>query len=311
MILPKYYKILGLNNKNPTDSELKKAYKKAALKYHPDRNTEDKETSEKKFKEISEAYSVLNDKNKKHIYDTYGEDGLKSGMANQDNSSNLSNIFGNGFPKSNGKTFYFSSNGGFDIDPHDIFSQLFANDDLDFGMHFNQSKRNPIHSHRGKNINNQKLHKINLDCTLEDLYNGKIKKLKLTCTDYTKNTSFQKILEIDVKAGWKSGTTVKYNGEGDILLNGNRQDLLFVIGEKKHKWYERDGDNLVYNVKLSPEKKNKNIKISLPLLNKTHISFETNITSDNMRKIIENKGMPIRKSQSVVGYGDLIININI
>ena len=130
MTLPKYYNILGLSNQNPSEEELKKAYKKAALKYHPDRNQNDKENAEQKFKEVAEAYSVLSDKNKKHIYDSYGEDGLKSGVPTNNfdfNSMNGNNIFRN-----NGSSFVFStsSNNHFDIDPHEIFSQFFNNNDM-------------------------------------------------------------------------------------------------------------------------------------------------------------------------------------
>ena len=71
-----YYQILGIN-KQATENEIKKAYRKQALKYHPDRNPNNPE-AEKKFKEVSEAYEVLSDANKKQIYDQYGEEGLKA-----------------------------------------------------------------------------------------------------------------------------------------------------------------------------------------------------------------------------------------
>lgn len=95
-----YYKILGLD-KNATDSDIKKAYRKMALKYHPDRNPNNKEEAEKKFKEIGNAYSVLSDKNKKKQYDTFGEEGLKGmgegGMGGDFNAFNIfQNVFGGG-----------------------------------------------------------------------------------------------------------------------------------------------------------------------------------------------------------------------
>ncbi len=73
-----YYNILGVARSASAD-EIKKAYRKNALKYHPDKNPGDA-TAEKKFKEISEAYEVLSDDNKKQIYDQYGADALKAGM---------------------------------------------------------------------------------------------------------------------------------------------------------------------------------------------------------------------------------------
>ncbi len=70
-----YYEILGVS-RNATDEEIKKAYRKLALKYHPDRNPGDKE-AEERFKEAAEAYEVLRDPQKRQIYDQYGHEGLK------------------------------------------------------------------------------------------------------------------------------------------------------------------------------------------------------------------------------------------
>lgn len=69
-----YYKILGVA-KSANDDDIKKAYRKLALKYHPDKNKEP--DSEEKFKEVAEAYEVLSDKKKRDVYDRYGEEGLK------------------------------------------------------------------------------------------------------------------------------------------------------------------------------------------------------------------------------------------
>ena len=78
-----YYAILGVA-KDADDDQLKKAYRKLALKYHPDRHSskteKEKEAATEKFKEISEAYDVLSDKEKRQIYDQFGEEGLKQGV---------------------------------------------------------------------------------------------------------------------------------------------------------------------------------------------------------------------------------------
>lgn len=71
-----YYQTLGIQ-KSATNDEVKKAYRKLALKYHPDKNKA--AGAEEKFKEVAEAYEVLSDKSKREIYDKYGEDGLKRG----------------------------------------------------------------------------------------------------------------------------------------------------------------------------------------------------------------------------------------
>lgn len=71
-----YYKILGIP-RSATDDEIKKAYRKLALRYHPDKNKSP--NAEEKFKEVAEAYEVLSDKSKRDLYDKYGEEGLKGG----------------------------------------------------------------------------------------------------------------------------------------------------------------------------------------------------------------------------------------
>lgn len=119
-----YYNILGIS-KNATEDEIKKAYRKQALKYHPDKNPGDKD-SEKKFKEISEAYEVLSDDKKRQIYDQYGADALKGGMgAGPSSGAGFSSMeealrtFMNAFGGGGGGESIFDTffGGGFDADP--------------------------------------------------------------------------------------------------------------------------------------------------------------------------------------------------
>ena len=100
-----YYKILGLE-KNASDADIKKAYRKLAVKYHPDKNPNNNE-AEEKFKEINEAYSVLSDKEKKQQYDRFGKQG----------------VGGNGGPSMG------------NVNPHDIFNMFFSGGNSPFNMH--------------------------------------------------------------------------------------------------------------------------------------------------------------------------------
>merc|ERR1719231_995813 len=118
-----YYTLLGLTTESPSEEELKKAYKKAALKHHPDRNKNNKEAAEAKFEEVAEAYAVLSDPQKKQIYDAYGEEGLKAGPPPPQGGGGMGggmppgfggfggmggdNVFSDG----SGRTFVFSSCG--------------------------------------------------------------------------------------------------------------------------------------------------------------------------------------------------------
>ena len=102
-----YYEILSVS-KSASAADIKKAYRKLAMKYHPDRNPDDKE-AEAAFKECTEAYEVLSDEKKRQIYDTYGHDGLKSsgyrGPGNfEDVFSSFGDIFGDLFGFSGGRT---------------------------------------------------------------------------------------------------------------------------------------------------------------------------------------------------------------
>ncbi|KXN81285.1 hypothetical protein AN958_05333 [Leucoagaricus sp. SymC.cos] len=130
-----YYKLLGID-KSAGEDDIRKAYKKMALKWHPDRNKNSEEAT-KKFKEISEAFEVLSDKQKRTIYDQFGEEGLKGGGGPPPGASTGSSPGGagfGGFP--GGTTFTFTSGGpgggfsggrGFQpTDPQKVFEQMFG-----------------------------------------------------------------------------------------------------------------------------------------------------------------------------------------
>ena len=113
-----HYKILGIE-KNATDIEIKKAYKKCAIKYHPDRHQDDKELNEKKFKEVNEAYSILSDPSTKLNYDNFGFHGTCRQENNNDN-----------FPNMN---------------PNDIFRHIFGNMNMNDGIPVNPFMNNGGH----------------------------------------------------------------------------------------------------------------------------------------------------------------------
>lgn len=175
-----YYGILNVSRK-ATEDEIKKAYKKAALKWHPDRNQSNLDEANIKFKEISEAYEVLSDSNKRTIYDTYGEDGLKAGGPTSQHSSaqqqdEYPSQFGRGGP--GGQTFSFSTSGnpGFmPSNPDDIFKHFFASmggdpfsqgsPDMFSGQRRSFDSGNQMGSHQPKRPS--EVVKINLPVSLE------------------------------------------------------------------------------------------------------------------------------------------------
>lgn len=132
-----YYKILGIG-RDSDQNAIKKAYRKLALKWHPDKNGDNKEEAEAKFKNISEAYDVLSDENKKAIYDKYGKEGLTGGSGGGRNSQGFSFNFGGG-----GGGFHFRS-------ADDIFRDFFEHDPFGediladfFGSGFRRSRSRP------------------------------------------------------------------------------------------------------------------------------------------------------------------------
>lgn len=274
-----FYELLGVN-KDATDQEIKKAYRKLAMKYHPDKNAGDKE-AEEKFKEINEAYEVLSDKEKRERYDRFGPDAYDS-----------AGFGGGGF-----------SGAGFDFD--DLFSDLFSGFGGGFGGFSSRSSRNSAKMPRkGQDI------RIKLTITFEESAFGVKKDIELPAEDNcqfcngtgakdgtskekcktcngegmitktvrtplgtmmnqsvcpdchgtgekiidkcthcsgTGRIKDKKKISIDIPAGIADQNTLKIQGQGQAGYNGGpRGDLLVVITVKPHQMFKRDG----YDVKL-------------------------------------------------------------
>ncbi|EGC37112.1 hypothetical protein DICPUDRAFT_91696 [Dictyostelium purpureum] len=154
-----FYERLGVKP-DATEDEIKKAYRKMAIKYHPDKNQgPGKKEAEEKFKEISEAYEVLSDPDKKKMYDSYGSEGLKEGGFHASSAEDLfSHFFGGG---GGGAGFSF---GGMGDEDFGGFGGMFGGG----GRGGGSSKRN-----KGENIEHEMFR------TLEELYNGKLVKISI------------------------------------------------------------------------------------------------------------------------------------
>ncbi|KIM71425.1 hypothetical protein PILCRDRAFT_830337 [Piloderma croceum F 1598] len=346
-----YYKLLGVP-KSASEDDIKKAYKKMALKWHPDRNKGSEESS-KKFKEISEAFEVLNDKQKRTIYDQFGEEGLKGGGAppqGADAGPGFSS-FG-GFPGGGTKTFSFSAGpGGFGsgsrfspTDPNKIFEQFFNmsgggfggmggrrtvftddDDDDDVGTTFSfggmpggmPDRANGRQSQSGarrapSSSEPQKPSEITrpLKVTLEDLYSGAVKHLKVGRRLLSGATE-DKVLEIQIYPGWKSGTKVRFPKAGNEQPNGDSQDLVFVVEEKPHPTFTREGNDLVYKLKipLVDALAGSASRRTVDTLDgrKLQVPIPSGVIKPGQESIISGEGMPIRKEGSVKKKGDLIL----
>ena len=268
-----YYKVLGVP-RTANEVEIKKGYRKMALKYHPDKNKSP--NAEDKFKEVSEAYDVLSDKGKKEIYDKYGEEGLKAGGGNSG---------GGGGGSSGGPGFTYSYHGN----PHETFKMFFGDENpfenfFNFGgpggSSFRPSHFGPMGGHHesmetdddpfgfgmngghgmgghGAPRRKQQDSAVvrDLQVSLEDIFKGCTKKLKITRKvlnpDGRTTRMEDKILTIDVKSGWKAGTKITFPKEGDQVPNKVPADIIFVIKDKPHPMFSRDASDIKYKATIS------------------------------------------------------------
>ncbi|KAJ3762641.1 hypothetical protein F5878DRAFT_47670 [Lentinula raphanica] len=352
-----YYKLLGVGRDADEDA-IKKAYKKMALKWHPDRNGGSEESS-KKFKEISEAFEVLSDKNKRTIYDQFGEEGLKGGGGPPPGAGPGAGPSGfsgfSGFPGS-GSTFTFTSGGpsGFSSsggsfnpsDPMKIFAEMFGgangrspfmssfggmggrpgmqgfgDDDEDDSMNGSFTSfasgmpRRPNPS-RNTSFSKRSPSEITrpLKVSLQDLYSGAVKHLKVGRKLLNGSTE-DKVLDIQVHPGWKSGTKIRFARAGNEQVNGEAQDLVFVVEEKPHETFKREGNDLICNISipLRDALTHDGGKKQVETLDgrKIQVSVPAGIVKPGQETTVQGEGMPIRKDGMVKKKGDLIVKWNV
>lgn len=258
-----YYSILGVD-RNASEKEIKKAYRKLALQYHPDKNKSP--GAEEKFKNVAEAYDVLSDPQKKKVYDQFGEEGLKgtpggggfrTGGGSEEAFKIFESFFGNQNPfgGAGGFTHFTMGGGG---GPRAKRSNPFSRVQFDGSgeeMEFEPFGSNMFGGGASSDVRRKDTpieHPLHL--SLEELYNGCTKKLRITrkVLNPDGTGSLQdKILSIDVKAGWKEGTKITFPEEGDQNPGRIPADIVFVVKQKPHSLFTREGNDLIYTVPIS------------------------------------------------------------
>lgn len=334
-----YYSILGVN-KDADDDQIKKAYKKLAMKYHPDRNINNQEQSAEKFKEVSEAYEVLSDPEKRKIFDQFGEEGLKGGVPPgaggfnfgggsggtkfySFNPSNAEDIFsqffsqfgggGGGFggaKKGRSKSSASFSGGfpgmssGFSSFGFDDFGGMGGMGGMGGYPNYEQHSRGP-----------QKDPPIvkKLPCKLEELYSGKVKKLKITKRIFGPDGNFvpqEDIVEINIKPGWKSGTKITFAERGDEYPGKIPADMVFEIEELPHPIFKREGNDLVMNHTVSLKEALVGTHVNVTTLSGRHLKVNVrDVIAPNYEKRVKGEGMPNSKDPNV--KGDLVIRFRV
>ncbi|KAL7545343.1 hypothetical protein ACHAWF_008694 [Thalassiosira exigua] len=336
-----YYEALGVD-KDAADDELRRAYKKMAVKWHPDKQASKAESerkeAEEKFKKMAEAYDVLSDPEKRGVYDRYGEEGLKAGgPPDRDDDQGAAAGSGAGAsgghpygtrpsPGYGGSTTYGGGGAGY----------AYAGDPSEFFAHFTRASNQRQRSHgetpfdgpggleemlfggsSGAHHGGSKRHRrshlpercVSLSCTLEDLYRGRTRKLKITRKSLTAGRPTEKVLEVPIRPGFKAGTRITYSGEGDEAEPGLAEDIVFVVREVKHPRFVREGDDLHYEVRVS---------LGEALCGFTHdiIMLDERERIKRLRKrapvsnittqVIEGEGMPVSRRPGE--RGDLIVS---
>lgn len=322
-----YYRILGIT-KNSNEEEIKKAYRKLALKYHPDKNKD--ASAEEKFKEIAEAYEVLTDKKKRDTYDKFGEEGLKKGYGETGaEHSGPYHFTYNGDPYKTFENFFHASNGS----PFgNIFGGMTGGPggsvfDVDDGFYSHAGGPRSHHTRHGSARRHHAQPSAqpqpktqdaaiehDLPVTLEEVLRGTVKKMKINRKAlHADGRSYRedKVITINVKPGWKAGTRITFQREGDQSPNTIAADIVFIIRDKPHPLFKRDGSDIRYVHKLSlKEALACDTTVRIPTLTGEMVNLPVNeIIKPTTIKLIPYKGLPHTKEPTK--FGDLIVSFDI
>ena len=287
-----YYKTLGVE-RNATASEIKKSYRKLALKYHPD-TTKGNKTLEEKFKSINEAYAVLSDPEKRKQYDTFGAEGFNQRYSQEDIFSNfdLGSIFSEfGFGGA-------SPGGGA---TGDFFSSLFGGGRRGPGGpragggfgNFSQGVPN-----KGQNID------YSLTISLEEAFAGGKKELNFQSTGQN--------ITVTIPPGIATGQKLRVPGKGGASpMGGPAGDLFLNIQIAPHALFDSDGPDLTIVKTISVTEAILGTKIEVPTIDGKKIPLKVPAATQPGTKLrLRGKGMPILKSKPEK-RGDAFVQINV
>ncbi len=325
-----FYKILNLK-KNASENEIKRAYRKLAMKYHPDRNPNNK-NAEEKFKEIKEAYEVLSDSEKRIIYDQYGHAGIDPNMSGSSASAEASNfadafgdIFGDIFGSnrdrdnnnkgSNGKDLRYNLEITLEQAAYGFNTSIRVPSwDICKSCYGNGAKKgtSPIScftcSGQGQVRMQQGFFSIQQTCPK---CQGAGKVIPHPCLDCNGigRIKRNKTLEVKIPAGIENNMRIRSTGNGEPGLNGGSNGNLYIeIHIKPHKVFERDGDDLHYEMPISFSTAALGGEIEAPTLNGK--AFFVIPEGTQSGKIFRLRGKGIKNIRSSIP-GDLFCHVTI
>lgn len=284
-----YYDILGVS-KSASKDEIRKAYKKLSLKFHPDRNADNKD-AERQFKEVQEAWDVLSDDEKRSQYDRFGR------------------VLGKGEPhpgsdpgSGRSRTWTWSSDGGSaDIDLGDIFGSMggggfggFGSDNLWSQVGGQQKSR----ARKGADLRTEI--RVPFNVAVEGGNH-----------DVTLNRGgSRETLSVRIPAGIENGSTIRLRGKGEPGQNGAPDgDLLVVVKVSSHPWFRREKDDLVIEVPITPSEAALGTKVDVPTLSEGSLTVTIPPgTSSGQKLRLREHGVRNRKSQE---KGSLMVETKI
>jgi len=331
-----FYKILNVS-RNASQEEIKKAYKKAALKWHPDRNPGNAEEASEKFKEVAAAYEVLTDSEKKEIYDRYGEEGLKEGGGGggfHDAGSIFEQFFGGGF-----------GGGGRQQKPRrteDIVFELPVELDNLFTGKTRKLKVNKkiiCGDCGGEGSKTKGALKTCTRCNgrgirmvQQQLGPGFVTQSQAYCNDCNgkgktipdslrcRRCNGQqvvpegKVLVVDIEKGMKNGEKITFGGEADQSPDIPSGDVVIVVKEvnKNHPEFKRQGDDLIMERTITLQESLCGFKFHFKHLDGRDVvvqNQEGEIVAPDSIRVVSGEGMPFRRDP--MSRGRLLVHFTV
>ena len=334
-----FYEILGVT-KSTNDEEIKKAYRKQAIKYHPDKNPDDK-AAEEKFKEAAEAYEILSNPEKRKRYDQFGHAGVGSaasgggnygggGMNMDDIFSQFGDIFGSGFGfgggggGSRGRRVNRGSNLRVKVKLNLNEIAHGAEKKLKVTKHVSCNTCNGSGAKSGNydsckmcngtgvftRVQQTILGAMQTQTTCSSCHGeGKIIKDKCSTCHGDGIVRGEEVITINIPAGVGEGMQLSMGGKGNAAPRGGiNGDLLILIEEEEHPELKRDGNNLIYHLFLSFPNAVLGTSVEIPTIDgKAKIKIDPGTQSG---KILRLKGKGLADVNGY-GKGDLLVDINI
>ena len=328
-----YYEILGVE-KGASEGEIKKAYRKVALKFHPDRNQGD-DSAEAKFKEAAEAYEVLGNAEKKAKYDRFGHAGVDgpggfggggAGMNMEDIFSNFGDIFGGGGGGDFSSFFGGGGRGGKRVRKG---SNLRVKVKLSFGdIESGIEKKLKINklvnvsgasyttcsscggSGSVRRVTNTILGQMQTTATCPSCNgSGQIMDTRPPGSDANGQKREERVVSVNIPAGVEEGMQLQVRGEGNEgPMNGMAGDLIVLIEEIPHEYLVRDGQNVLFKLGLNFADAALGTSVEVPTISgKAKIKISEGTQSGKVLRL-KGKGLP---SVNAYGKGDQLVYISI